>query len=60
MIYEVEYFSCRDPDAQNKMGVDLYIAPWARYQSYGVGVLFGYILYKCKGQLPINRVSLPP
>lgn len=57
MIYEVEYFSCRDPDAQNKMGVDLYIAPWARYQSYGVGVLFGYILYKCKGQLPINRVS---
>ena len=40
---------------------DYYMAPWARYQSYGVGVLFGYVLWYCytkyDGRLPISRVS---
>ena len=42
------------------MMMDYYIKPWARYQSYGVGVLFGYALWFCQsrhnGRLPINRV----
>ena len=35
----------------------LYVDPWNRYQSYGVGVVFGFILFKCKGKLPVSRVS---
>ena len=54
------YFICRDLDAENRMMMDYYIKPWARYQSYGVGVLFGYALWFCQsrhnGRLPINRV----
>ena len=54
------YFVCRDLDAENRMMMDYYIKPWARYQSYGVGVLFGYALWFCQsrhnGRLPVNRV----
>ncbi|XP_067940094.1 nose resistant to fluoxetine protein 6-like [Watersipora subatra] len=33
-----------------------YVTPWTRYQAYGVGVLFGYIIWKTKGKLSIHWV----
>ncbi|KAF6020538.1 hypothetical protein EB796_021152 [Bugula neritina] len=41
---------------QNQNMSDYYFPPWCRYQSFGVGVIFGFILWKCRGQLPISRV----
>jgi len=42
--------------------VDYYVAPWCRYQSYGVGVIYGYILWKTNGKLSYHWVRLltPP
>jgi len=36
---------------------DLYGKPWCRIGAYLVGVLTGYILYKTKDQLRMNKVG---
>ena len=37
--------------------VDLYVAPWNRYQPYLVGALLGYVLHHTRGQkMRIDRL----
>ena len=37
---------------------DYYVAPWCRYQSYGVGILYGYAIWKTKGRWNVHWVSI--
>ena len=38
---------------------DYYFAPWARYQSFGVGVVFGFLLWRYNGKIRIPKVNHP-
>ena len=35
-----------------------YYAPWARFHTYGVGLVVGYIIWKCKGKLKLPVVGV--
>ncbi|KAF6036921.1 hypothetical protein EB796_004765 [Bugula neritina] len=37
---------------------DYYYAPWTRYQSFGIGILFGYCLWRCNGKMPLSKVLM--
>jgi len=45
------------PPQYGRYITDLYGKPWCRIGAYLVGALTGYILYKAKDQLKMNKVA---
>ena len=43
-------------ETQAQYMTDYYDAPWARYQSFGVGVVFGFLLWRYNGKIRIPKV----
>ena len=50
------YFIRTAAATQAQYMTDYYDAPWTRYQSFGVGVIFGFLLWRYNGKIRIPKV----